>query len=93
MSDLKFYESRLRDMLKIAGLPVLPAYVPGDVRALLNITELAFRRMCINWEPPDTPNRYEGGLESYVLGTHRRVPFHALVNWLAENSTFERERG
>lgn len=91
MPGKKFFEDRLRSMLEVSGLPVQSAYTPGQVRELLNITEWAFRQMCANWEPPGTPNRREGGLESYVLTGHRRVPFHGLVDWLAENNTFGKE--
>ncbi len=85
MSEMKFYENRLRSMLEVAGLSVKASYLPAEVQQILNIKDHTFRLMCEKWEPPGTAGRPKVGLESYTVHTHRRVPFHGLVDWLAEN--------
>lgn len=72
-------------LLTVAQLPKKPCYRPQDIQTLLNISYTMFVTMCDNWEPSEVRNRDPRGLESYRVGTHRRIPHHALVEWIAIN--------
>lgn len=75
-------------MLEAAGIPLQPAYKPREVQVILNMDDRTFRMLCDIWEP----NRKTRGIESYYVSTHRRVPHHALVEYLAFNNNYERNR-
>lgn len=78
-------EQILDRMTQEAGLPTKGAYKPGEVQAILQMSKSTFHRRCEQWEPPGTPGRDPRGLESYSIGTHRRVPRSAMEEWLAAN--------
>ena len=90
---LAYHEARLRQMLETGRIAVSSAYTPGEVCAVLRISDRLFRQLCDCWEPRDIVSRRPEGLESYRAGKDRRVPHHALVEWLARNNSYERSYG
>ncbi len=86
----KHYEVLLEQMLKSTGVAPAPVYRPSQVQKLLNVSEHTFRAYCDAWEPPQVPGRDPRGLECYFVGAHRRIPHHALVDWLSRNSGYEK---
>ncbi|MBI5138031.1 MAG: helix-turn-helix domain-containing protein [Nitrospirae bacterium] len=67
-------------------------YTTGDVARILGASRETVRQMVLRWEPPGTPGRHPAGLFAYRLGSHRRVPHHALVTWLATNTAYLRDQ-
>lgn len=87
-----YYEGRLKLMLQVADIPVSPCYRPEQVQRILNISKNTFVNVCDKWQPA-LDGGLAMGLESYCLGTHRRVPHHALVEWLQRNNGYDRQSG
>lgn len=80
-----FYEKQLKEMLSIAELPISPCYKTDQVAKLLAVSNRTIRTLCLQWTPKERI-----GIESYLINTHRRIPFHGLVNWLETNSSENR---
>ena len=84
-------EDKLNGMLKAAGLPKRASYRPGEVCEILGISERTFWRMTEAFEPgPDGCPVNVNSLDSYLLHSHRRVRYDALVDFLARNNTYHR---
>jgi hypothetical protein len=83
--DLEQASIAADELLKVANLPKMPCYRPKDIQYILNISYPMFITMCDCWEPLEVRNRSKKGLESYRIGAHRRIPHHALVEWIAVN--------
>ena len=84
------YEAKLAQMLMIARITISACYRPEQVIKLLNVSPAKLRVMCDAWQPDNDGDI--DGLESYVLGTQRRIPHHGLVEWLVRNNSFDRQR-
>jgi hypothetical protein len=76
------------ELLNSSGIEKKTAYRPFEVCAILSITETTFRRICDRWEPASV-HKDSPGLECYRIGKHRRVPHHALVEFLEKQSNYE----
>lgn len=85
-----FYEDTLVKMLKVAQLDRKPCYVPKEVQLLLNVSPNKLQQLCDDFEPPYVRGRKTSGLESYRLGTHRRIPYHGLLEWLENNLDYNK---
>lgn len=81
-------ERYLRDMLTRCGLPEKPSYTRAEVCRILGITRHTFWRLTNQYEPGRT-----NALDSFVLRTHRRVPFIALARFITDNLSYERQCG
>jgi hypothetical protein len=84
-------QAELDRRLKAAHLRPQADYTTGDVARLLGASRETIRQMVLRWEPPSTPGRHPAGLFAYRLGSHRRVPHHGLVTWLATNTAYLRD--
>lgn len=80
-----FYEDALQRMLTVARLNKKPCYTPKEVQLLLNVSANKLQQLCDEFEPPHIKGRLTTGIESYRLGTHRRIPHHGLIDWLQAN--------
>ena len=84
-------EEKLTGMLTAAELPKKSSYRPGEIQAILGISERTFYYLISRYEPdpetgqPKNPN----SLDSYKL-SHHRVRYDELVNFLARNNTYQR---
>ena len=87
---LQHYEALLGQMLQAAGIEAAPVYRPGQVQRVLDVSEHTFRDYCNAWEPPQVQGRDPRGLECYFVGGHRRIPHHALIDWLVRNNGYTR---
>lgn len=84
-SQIMLAECSLLKMLRQAQMDEQICYRPTDIVRILNISYSTFVTMCNCWEPLEVPGRNKMGLENYRVGTHRRVPHHGLIEWLAVN--------
>ena len=85
--NIEYYEAQLVQMLETAKVPRKTSYRSKEVCALLGISDTTFRRMCDDWSPQNP----EDGIECYLVGLQRRVPHHALVEWLHRNNHYVRQ--
>ncbi len=85
VKELESAKVSLSKLLINADMEKKSCYRPRDILKLLNISYPMFITMCDLWEPLEVKNRSNSGLESYRVGTHRRIPHHALVEWIAIN--------
>lgn len=88
-------EQRLLGMLRAAGLPKKSSYAPGEVQAILGVSDRTFWRLVAAYErDPDTGQpTCPCSLDSYMLRRSRRVRFDELVEFLSRNNTYERVHG
>lgn len=92
MIPLEVAEERLVGMLRAAGLRKKASYAPGEVQAVLAISDRTFWRLVAAYErdpdscQPVTPC----SLDSFMLRRSRRVRFDELVEFLRRNNTYER---
>lgn len=92
MTTRELAEERLRGMLRAAGLRQKASYAPGEVQAILGISDRTFWRLVAAYErdpeteQPTTPCC----LDSFMLRRSRRVRFDELVEFLSRNNTYER---
>lgn len=85
-------EKMLRDMLAAAGLPVRGSYRPGEVCAILGISESTFWRLLANYERDERGNlRRPDCLDSFTLSLNRRVTFTELSEFLSRNNSYQRQ--
>lgn len=85
-----FYSESLEKMLVTSGVPKKNAYSTGDISQLLSISNSKVIMLCDDWTPPNIRRTTGNGLECYRVGTHRRIPHHAIVEWLISNSNFNK---
>ena len=85
-------EQKLVGMLEAAGLPKKASYHPGEVCAILGISDRTFWRLVSAYEPDEGRDRptIPYSLDSYTLARSRRVRYDELVEFLARNNTYER---
>lgn len=85
------WESSLRSMLTIVSIEVKSAYTTSEAATILSVSPATIRVMCEQWEPGQ---HCQHALECYRVGKgDRRIPFHALVEYLSANNEWERENG
>jgi len=84
-------EAELRARLQAAGLKPQSDYTTGEVARILGSSRETVRQMILRWEPPDIPGRHPAGLFARRLGSHRRIPHAALLDWLARNTAYHRD--
>lgn len=85
-------EKLLRDMLAAAGLPVRGSYRPGEVCAILGISESTFWRLLANYERDEKGAlRRPDCLDSFTLSLNRRVTFTELAEFITRNNTYQRQ--
>jgi hypothetical protein len=89
--DVLAAEAELIHRLKTARQCKKPDYSTGEASRILGFSRETVRQMIIRWEPMDTPGRHPAGLFAYRIGTHRRVPHQALLDWFANNTNYLRE--
>lgn len=87
-----FYTDALTKMLATSKINKKTAYTTGDISKILNVSMSTIINLCDIWEPPLVSTQISKGLESYRVGTHRRIPHHALTEWLKQNSNFDKSR-
>jgi len=73
-------EESLEKLLINSGVTKQSAYTTGSVSKLLSVSNNTVIDLCDKWRPETAE-----GLECYRVGTHRRIPHHALVEWLKNN--------
>lgn len=97
-----YYDSRLSKMLGRAGVRERACYRVKDVAAALGVSVMTVRSMCDRWEPSATENGRHDGLECYVFNcsangpsskVERRIPHHALVEYLYRSNLYEQQCG
>lgn len=73
-------EESLEKLLINSGVTKQSAYTTGSVSKLLSVSNNTVIDLCDKWQPEKNQ-----GLECYRVGTHRRIPHHALIEWLENN--------
>lgn len=73
-------EEALGKLLINSGVTKQSAYTTGSVGKLLSVSNNTVIDLCDKYRPETGQ-----GLECYLVGTHRRIPHHALVEWLENN--------
>lgn len=83
MSDLDYQEAELAlsKMLAKASIDEKPAYRTREVIAIFDISEYTLKSLCDAYVP-----NTKHGIESYTFGRRRRIPHHAMVEYLARSS-------
>lgn len=85
-------KERLNSMLRVAGLPVRASYCTSEVCKILGISDRTFWRLLHNYERNERGQlRRPDCLDSFTLGTNRRVPYNELVAFLVRNNTYQRQ--
>jgi hypothetical protein len=84
------HEEQLSRMLAAAGVQKSGVYRPGEVCRVLRITRPTVLALCALAEHPAVGRVDPRALESFLVGTHHRIPHTALVDWLARNQTYQR---
>lgn len=75
----------LTTLILDAGLPVKSAYTTGECAKILSVSQSTIIMLCDRWHPTIAN---VAGLECYRVGTHRRIPYHTLRDWVASNNDF-----
>ena len=57
-----------------------PAYTTGEAALILSVSKNTIILLCDEWTLTTL-----SGLESYRVGTHRRIPHHSLAEWVNIN--------
>jgi len=78
------YSTSLDELLQSSGVEKQSTYTPRAVAKIMSISYNSVIMLCDTW----TPITFQG-LESYRVGTHRRIPHHSIVCWLKNNSSYE----
>ncbi len=65
-------------------------YTTGEVGLILSVSRETVRQMVLRWEPANVPGRHPSGLFAMRLGSHRRIPHRALVEWIRNNTAYHR---
>jgi hypothetical protein len=86
--DLDFFEGRLVSLLNTAEIRIAPFYSLSEVQRLLKVSATTLRTMCDAWEPSTVVGRRRDSIESYLFAGGRRIPHHALIEFLAETSNY-----
>lgn len=86
--DVDFYESKLIAMLNCANIRLASFYTVVQVQRLLGVSKPTVRAMCDLWEPYSVAGRRIDTIESYTFAGGRRIPHHALIEFLAATSTY-----
>jgi hypothetical protein len=85
---LNGWDDKVRAMLAIAHLEAKPAYTTTEAAVILAVSPTTIRTMCEQWEPAHCKR---DALECYRIGKgDRRIPFHALAEYLAVNNEYDR---
>lgn len=85
------YENSMNQILSDLKIKKKGMYRPLEIQKILGINDRKFWDLCDSWEPPHIIGGNKGGLECYFIGTHRRVPHHALLAWFRVNNKYELE--
>jgi len=80
-------EDTLDKLMLASGVEKMPAYTTSATAKILSISPSMVIYLCDEWEPPQKNIRTKG-LECYRAGTHRRIPHHALIEWLENNHNY-----
>ena len=80
-----------RDPRGLKAAPAVTFPAPGEVCRLLRISPTTLRQLCELAELSDGASRPREGLESFRIGSHRRIEHTALFNGLGRNQRMERE--
>ena len=86
--DEDFYEQRLVALLNVANIRIAPFYTLSQVQKVLKISTPTLRAMCDCWEPQHIVGRRPDTIESYTFAGGRRIPHHALVEFLVATSAY-----
>mgnify|MGYP000299993239 FL=1 len=78
------FEETLNKFLQASGVDKMPAYTTSATAKILSISPSMVIYLCDEWQPPDQSKKNRG-LECYRAGTHRRIPHHAIIEWLENN--------
>lgn len=83
---------KLNRMLKVAGIPIKSSYNAGEVCRILGISSTTFWRKTEKFElcPRTGMPMHPDALDSYILGTNKRVSYDELSDYLARNRTWHR---
>ena len=82
--------AQLDALLQGEGIARQSVYRPGEVCRLLRITRPTVLALCALAEHPQSGRVDPRALESFLVGTHHRIPHTALVDWLARNQAYQR---
>jgi len=74
------YEEAIEKLLINSGVTKQSAYTTGNISKLLSISNSTVIYLCEKWQP-----KKKEGLECYLVGTHRRIPHHAVIEYLENN--------
>jgi transcription initiation factor TFIIIB Brf1 subunit/transcription initiation factor TFIIB len=83
---------KLDAMLAVAGIPKKSSYNAGEVCRILGISSTTFWRKTEKFElcPRTGAPLHTDALDSYILGTNKRVSYGELADYLARNRTWHR---
>jgi hypothetical protein len=83
---------QLNSMLKVAGIPRKSSYNAGEVCRILGISSTTFWRKTEKFElcPRTGEPLHTDALDSFILGTNKRVSYDELADYLARNRTWHR---
>lgn len=82
----------MKEMIKAINLPIRASYRPGEVLAILGLSDRHFRRITSNYEEnPETGRPLEPYmLKSFLMKRERRVSINELVDFINRNNSYER---
>jgi 6-pyruvoyl-tetrahydropterin synthase len=89
---MKTAAQQLEDLLILNRIPRKGSYAAGEVCRILGISSTTFWRKTEKFDLDPNTRRpmYPDALDSYKFGTHKRVAYSELVNYLARNRTYTR---
>lgn len=85
-NELEIGGKILKKLLLDSSIPDKGSYRPEEIKVILGISHQTLYNYCNLWEPYEVKARSTRGLESYKIGGSRRIPKHALIEWLAINN-------
>lgn len=83
---------KLDGMLSVAGIPRKASYNAGEVCRILGISSTTFWRKTEKFElcPRTGGPLHPDALDSFILGTNKRVSYDELCGYLTRNRTWHR---
>lgn len=85
-------ENTLKAALAALDLPIRGSYCPGEVCAILGISDSTFWRLLRHYERDERGNlRRPDCLVSFTLALNRRVSYLELVDFIRRNDEYQRK--
>ncbi|WP_041279334.1 MerR family transcriptional regulator [Desulfobacula toluolica] len=83
----------LKELLALNQTPSKAVYKSGEVCKILDISSMTFHRLVHAYEPSlsnSNEPRIPNSLDSFVIGTHKRVTYPELIAFLERNKSHDR---